>query len=112
VVLTELKLNQSRDAAAHGRIDEGIERALEAHTVQPWSPEPYTQLALLEEARGDFDAALTRLRQAEVRDSEDWRLTLIEARVQRERGDRHARRQAIERTRALNRLWPSVFGQG
>ena len=37
-VLTELKLDQSRDAAAHGRIDEGIERALEARTVQPWSP--------------------------------------------------------------------------
>ena len=107
-VLTELKLDQSRDAAAHGRIDEGIEHALEARTVQPWSPEPYTQLALLEEAHGDFDAALARLKQAEARDSEDWRLALIEARVQLERGDRHARREAIERTRTLNRLWPTL----
>ena len=32
--------------------------------------------------------ALAYLRQAEARDSEDWRLPLIEARLQRERGDR------------------------
>ncbi len=112
VVLTELKLDQSREAAAHDRIDQGIERALEARTVQPWSAEPYTQLALLEESRGNFDAALARLRQAEARDSEDWRLPLIEARVQRERGDPLARREAIERARALNRLSPSLLGQG
>jgi O-antigen ligase len=112
VVLTELKLDQSREAAAHDRIDQGIERALEARTVQPWSAEPYTQLALLEEGRGDFDAALARLRQAEARDAEDWRLPLIEARVQRERGDRLASREAIERARALNRLWPTLLGQG
>jgi O-Antigen ligase len=111
VLLTELKLDQSRDAAAHDRIDQGIERALEARTVQPWSPEPYTQLALLEEARGNLDGALARLRQAEARDSEDWRLPLIEARVQRERGDRRARYEAIERVRDLNRLWPTLLGQ-
>jgi tetratricopeptide (TPR) repeat protein len=110
VVLSEVNLDQSRDAAAHGRFDEGVERALEARTVEPWSPEPYTQLALLEEARGDLDQAITRIAQAESRDSEDWRLPLIEARLERAKGDRAAAREALERSRALNPLSPSLAG--
>ena len=106
VVLGELKLDRSRDAAAAGRVEQGVERALEARTVQPWSPEPYTQLALLEEQRGDLDQALSRLRQAQERDSEDWRLALIEARLQQARGDGAA--AAAARRRALE-LSP-VFG--
>jgi hypothetical protein len=110
VVLTELKLEQSRDAAAEGRIADGLERAREARTVQPWSPEPYTQLALLEEARGDVDEALTRLEQARERDSEDWRLAVIEARLQEERGDAAAAQRALERARALNPNLPFLGG--
>ena len=109
-MLTELKLEQSRDAAAEGRIADGLERAREARTVQPWSPEPYTQLALLEEARGDVDEALTRLEQARERDSEDWRLALIEARLQEERGDAAAAQRALERARALNPNLPFLGG--
>ncbi|MGH2957576.1 MAG: tetratricopeptide repeat protein [Solirubrobacterales bacterium] len=110
VVLTEVKLDQSREAAAERRLDEGIDRALEARTVQPWSPEPYTQLALLEEERGDYERAIERLRQAEARDPEDWRLAVIEARLQRARGDQNAARQALERARSLNPLSPVLAG--
>jgi hypothetical protein len=97
VVLTELELNQSRDAASANRIGEAIDRAQAAKTVQPWSSEPYTQLALLEEGRGDMSRALAYLRQAEDRDSEDWRLLLIESRLQTRRGnDQAARAAAIQ----------------
>src|SRR4029077_12270214 len=61
VVLRELELKQSRRAAADERIADGIRRAQQAHTVQPWSAEPYTQLALLDEARGDIEGALANL---------------------------------------------------
>jgi O-Antigen ligase len=111
VVLTEVKLDQSRRAAAESRFDEGIERALEARTVQPWSPEPYTQLALLEEERGDYERAVERLAQAKDRDSEDWRLGVIEARLQRERGDEVAARAALERVRSLSPRLPILQGQ-
>jgi hypothetical protein len=111
VVLTELKLDQSREAAAESSLDKGIERALEARTVQPWSPEPYTQLALLEEERGDYDRALERLREAESRDAEDWRLAVIEARLQRGRGDENAAREALQRARSLNPFLPILVGQ-
>ena len=66
--------------------------------MQPWSPEPYIQLALVEELRGDLDQALCeRLRQAQERDSEDWRLALIEARLQAGTRRRAAARAAFER---------------
>ena len=109
VVLSHLQLDQSRDAAAANRIDDGINRAEDAHTVQPWSAEPYMQLALLEEQRGDIDQALADLREAEERDSDDWRLPLIEARLQRTRGDEAAATIALERAR---RLSPMFGGTG
>src|SRR5262249_22727277 len=87
VVLTEPDLRQSRSAAAAGKVDQAIAHARAARTVQPWSAEPYTQLALLEEERGDYDQAIAYLKQAEERDSGDWRLPLIEFRLEGRRGD-------------------------
>ena len=104
VLLTNLELTQSRDAAAANRIPEGIARARAAKSVQPWSAEPYTQLALLEEQRGDLTQALSYLREAEERDSEDWRLPLIEARLLKERGDGAAALVAFQRARDLSPL--------
>jgi hypothetical protein len=106
VVLSELELKQSRSAAGDERIADGITRARQAHTVQPWSAEPYTQLALLDEERGDIDGALANLQNAEQRDSEDWRLPLIEARLQARRGNGPAARMAMQRARSLSPLLP------
>jgi O-Antigen ligase len=112
VVLTEVELDQSRDAAAADRIGEGIHRAEQARTVMPWSAEPYTQLALLEERRGDIEAALRNLEEAESRDSEDWRLPLIEARLQATRGDELAAWMALQRSRALSPMFDALRPQG
>jgi O-Antigen ligase len=112
VVLSHLQLDQSREAAAANRIGEGIDQAEDAHTVQPWSAEPYTQLALLEEQRGDVDQALADLREAQKRDSEDWRLQLIEARLQMTRGDESAARMALERARQLSPMFGGAGIQG
>ena len=108
VLLTNLELTQSRNAAAANNINEGIDRARAAKTVQPWSAAPYTQLALLEEQRGDLTQALAYLRDAEQRDSEDWRLALIEARLLSKRGDGAAASVAFQRARDLSPL--SVVG--
>jgi tetratricopeptide (TPR) repeat protein len=110
VVLAEVKLDQSRTAAAEGRLDDAIERALEARTVQPWSSEPYTQLALVEQEQGNLDEALRRLKQAQARDSEDWRLAFLEVRLHEERGDRLGVRLAFERARELNPRAPYLGG--
>jgi O-Antigen ligase len=106
VLLTHVELTQSQNAAAADRVGDAVDRAEAARTVEPWSAEPYTQLALLAEQRGDLDEALRNLKEAESRDADDWRLPLIEARVQTRRGDRAAARMALERARSLNRVLP------
>ncbi len=112
VLVTELKLEQSRTADEQGQVAEAIDRAKEARTVQPWSPEPYIQLAVLEEQRNHLDAAVDYLRQAESRDSEDWRLPNTEARLQDKRGDTVAGLMAFERARALNPRARYLGGSG
>jgi hypothetical protein len=102
VVLTQIELDRSRSAAEQGRIAEAIHRAEQAHTVTPWSAEPFIQLALLEGDAGNLDQAFDRLKEAESRDSEDWRLPLIEASLQSRRGDTQAIRAALERSEALS----------
>jgi hypothetical protein len=102
VVLSQIELHESRDAVAQERFDAGIDSAVQAHTVMPWSAEPFTQLALIYEARGDIDGALAELRSAERRDSQDWRLPLIEARLLARRGDADAARMALSRARSLS----------
>jgi tetratricopeptide (TPR) repeat protein len=109
VVLTQIELDRSRSAAADGRIAEAIHRAEQAHTVTPWSSEPFIQLALLEQDSGNLDQALRRLKQAENRDSDDWRLPLIEASLQSQRGDGKALGAAVERSAALS---PKFGGLG
>ena len=102
VVLTDLELQRSKDAAAANRIGEGIDRARAARTIQPWSAEPYTQLAQLEADQGNVSQALVDLKEAEKRDSQDWRLPLIEASLQQRRGDGAAARLAYERAQRLS----------
>ena len=52
VTLTELELDQSRSAASANNVGDAMDRARAAKTVQPWSAEPYIQLALLGGAAG------------------------------------------------------------
>jgi O-Antigen ligase len=102
VALTELELDRSRSAASGNEIGDAIQRARAAKTVQPWSAEPYIQLSLLEEQQGDISSALANLRQAEQRDSQDWRLALIEARLESRRGDQVASVRAFVRAQQLS----------
>jgi hypothetical protein len=102
VALTELELDQSRSAASANEVGDAIQRARAAKTVQPWSAEPYIQLSLLQEQQGNFPAALANLRQAEQRDSQDWRLAVIKARLEFRRGDHAATAQAVARAQKLS----------
>ncbi len=105
VVLSEIELQRSRDAATGDHVAAGIERAEQARTVTPWSSEPYLQLALLEEQRQDYAQALHWLSEAERRDSEDWRLPLIESRLQSERGNGEASLLALKRATDLSPMY-------
>ena len=102
VVLTEIELERSRDAAQAGNFAAAVDRARTARTIQPWSGEPYMQLALLYGQNGNVPAGLRYLRQAEERDSDDWRLALIESTLYSRSGNTKASTRAFNRADRLS----------
>ena len=107
VVAAEIRLSQSRSAAADGDYELAASRASDARVLEPWSGSPYLQGALVAEGSGDLREALRLLAQAESRDARDWRLALIEYRIQSRLGNVSAARSA--RSRALL-LYPRLRG--
>jgi hypothetical protein len=100
VLVGDIELRRSRSAADAGNTGEAIDRALDAHRFTPWASAPYTQLALLREDEGNYPVALADLHEAQVRDVDDWRLLLIEARLQSKSGNEAAAGTALRRARA------------
>lgn len=111
VLLTQFKIDQSRDAARTGNLDEALEDARGASTVQPWAAFPHTQQALVQELRGDIPNALKSSRAARERAPDDWRLWIIEARLRRAAGDEAGAQRAAGRASELTRASP-LFPRG
>jgi hypothetical protein len=92
VLITEVKINESRSEVSAGRLDAAAQAAQDAHAVQPWSPEPSLQLAQVEALRGAVGAARAAAGDAIDRASDDYRVWIVAARIAAERGnDRQAR---------------------
>lgn len=101
-LLTDAKLRDSQAAVERGDTQEALEDALAARTLQPWASAPHVQLALIEEQAGELDTALEHIRAARDRDSDDWRLWLISARIQTKAGQVRTANRSLSRARALN----------
>jgi tetratricopeptide (TPR) repeat protein len=106
VLVSDIELRRSRAAAGAGHFDEAIARAVDALTFTPWASAPYTQLALSQEDRGFYAKALADIKEAEARDADDWRLLLIEARLQTRNGNAAAAETALRRARANSPFFP------
>ncbi len=81
LLITELKLDSSRAAAARGDLAAAANDARDAASVQPWSPEPRLQLALVEELSDNLKAARSAAGQAIDRAPGDWRPWAVAARI-------------------------------
>lgn len=79
--LGELRLSESRAAAAAGDLEAAAERARDASDALPFSADPYVQLALVERSLGRFDAAAEAIADAIERAPNDWRLWLLSSRI-------------------------------
>jgi len=101
-LVTHVKIDDSRAAVRGGDLDEALDDARAAGSVQPWAAAPYTQEALVQERLGDLVNARVALSEARERAPEDWRLWLIEARLRRAQGDEPGALAASERARQLN----------
>jgi hypothetical protein len=101
-LLGELQLRRSQEAAGRGDVSVAFEHARSARSLEPWSPRPRLQLALLEEQAGELPAARAALEEAIERAPEDWRLWLIAARLETRLGRIDEARAALARARELN----------
>jgi hypothetical protein len=101
VFFTEAKLIQSESAAGRSQLEEAAQDARDASTLQPWSSEPWLQIALLEELSGDLVGAQEALHNASVRAPKDWRLWLINARFEVGLDDLEGARASLGRARDL-----------
>jgi O-antigen ligase len=101
-LLTELKIGDSQAAVDSSDRGAAISAARAAHALEPWAASPYLQLALVEEETGSIPAALASIKSAIRRDSTDWQLWLIAARLQVKSGQLQAAKASVEHALALN----------
>jgi O-antigen ligase len=101
-LLVSQQLDASRAAASRGDLTEALDRARNAEAIQPWAASPRLQLALAHEETGRLDLARGDIAAAIERDSADWRLQLVAARLATKAGDIPAARLALKRVRELN----------
>ena len=99
VFFTEAKLIQSESAAERSDLEDAAQDARDAATLQPWSAEPWIQIALLEELSGDLVGAQEAMHTASVRAPEGL-ADLAHQRPLRGRARRPQGRARVARPRA------------
>ena len=101
-LLSELRLEDSRRAAARGDFEAAAQAARGARTFQPWAGTPYRQLALIERDRGDTAAARRFIDAAIDREPGNFELWAIAADIESDAGNPEEARRRRERARSLN----------
>ena len=116
-LLSQTELKNSREAAVRGEPRTALDDARQARSWQPWAASPHFQLALVHEEAGHLAAARTEIRRAIERDSSDWRLWLVLARIDAADGKPTQARSEFRRTLQLNprssllaSLTPGILG--
>ncbi len=98
----QVQIERSQAAVRAGDGQEALDAAVAARRIQPWAASPHLQVALVEELRGNLRAAQTAIRRALARDERDWRLHLIEARLETKLENFDAAAESLRRAVALN----------
>jgi O-antigen ligase len=102
------KISDSQAAVRRGDTATALAQALDAKSLQPWAASPYIQLALVAEQRHEFADARRWISAAVHRDSSDWRVWYLAARIQRESGQLAAFARSYAKARSLNPRSPIV----
>jgi tetratricopeptide (TPR) repeat protein len=101
-LMSQARLEESQAAAKRGDAAAAVSAAEDARALEPWASSPYLQIALLEEAEGNLQAARARIAEAIDRDPSNWRLWLVSARVDVNAGFIGEARKSLARARSLN----------
>lgn len=110
LVAAEVKLRESQSAAQRGDVAGAARSAAAARELQPWAASPYLQLALVAEDAGKLKTARRWLDEALERDTRDWRLWLISARIDTKLGHVPGARAGLARAAELNPRSPLFAG--
>lgn len=98
----EHELAASRSAATRGDLTQAADDARIAGKLQPWSPEPPLQLALVDEVGGNLDAARTAAFDAISHARGDWRPWAVAARIAAKQGNSRAAGLLLAKARSLS----------
>ena len=101
VLYAEIRLDDSRAAVGRGDLAAAASAAHDAAAVEPFSPEPQLQLALVYQLGGDPGRAREAARNAIDDASGDWRVWAVASAIDRRAGRPRAARAAAARARAL-----------
>jgi hypothetical protein len=99
---TDRELAASRSAAARGDLTAAADDARDAGSLQPWSPEPLLQLALVAELGRDFESAKQYAFDAIQHAPGDWRLWAVAGRIEAKSGNLGAAGWFFTRARQLS----------
>lgn len=110
--LAAAKVSDSQAAVRAGDTDAALKHALDAKSLQPWAASPYVQLALVAEERGDLSGARRWISGATRRDSADWRVWFIAARIERRSGLFDAAARSLATAKSLNPRSPLFASTG
>jgi len=101
-LLAQTDIQRSRSAAGRGDLRLALADARDARGRQPWASSPHLQIALVEEQANDLPAAQRAIGAALDRDSSDWRLWLVAARIDARAGDNAAASRELAHAKRLN----------
>jgi hypothetical protein len=101
-LFAQLKISDSQAASRSEDVSSALTAARAARALEPWAASPYLQLALVQEQAGDVRAALASIGRAIHRDHTDWRLWLVDARLQMKAGRPDEARASVARIRTLH----------
>lgn len=107
--VADAALRSSRRDVALGNLTAAHDSANRGRILEPWAATPYLQLALVAEQRGDLRSAHGFISQALARDTTDWRLWLVAARIDIGRGAIRDARVSLDRARSLNPRSPALL---
>lgn len=105
---TTAALRSSQGDVSDGNLSAALSAAATAQRLEPYAASPRLQRALILERSGDLRDARAAIAQATARESTDWSIWLVRARIDAESGHEAAAAGDYRRAHELNPLSPTT----
>jgi O-antigen ligase/polysaccharide polymerase Wzy-like membrane protein len=96
------RVRESQQDARASQLAPALDRARDAHSIQPYAATPSLQEALVLELQGQFGPAVAAARSATEAEPTNWRTWLVLSRLEAKRGNARESVNAYREARSLN----------